>query len=67
VLRKGRKKGRCRLTVAPSAVLKKSRRRRIHTSSLLALGALGAAGWELSGVTGRTFYLKRPAITETKT
>lgn len=59
VLRKDRRR-RCRLTVAPSAVLQKPQRRLLKTSTMLALGALGAAGWELTAVSGGKFYLKRP-------
>lgn len=55
-----RKKRKCELTVAPTGLLKKPKRRKLKASSLLALGALGAAGWELVAMNGRTFYLKRP-------
>ena len=60
VLRKLRKR-RCRLVVAPSAVLEKPGRQVLKTSTMLALGALGAAGWELTAVSRGKFYLKRPA------
>lgn len=55
-----RRRRRCRLTIAPIAVLQKPRRQVLKTSTMLALGALGAAGWELTAVTGGKFYLKRP-------
>lgn len=55
------RRGRSWLTVAPSGVLEKPRRQKLKASTLLALGALGAAGWELVALSGKTFYLKRPA------
>jgi hypothetical protein len=61
VLRKLRKR-RCRLVVAPSAVLEKPAHQVLKTSTLLALGALGAAGWELTAVSRGKFYLKRHAV-----
>lgn len=61
VLRKLRKR-RCKLTVAPSAVLQRPVRQVLKTSTLLALGALGAAGWELTAVSRGKFYLKRQAL-----
>ena len=57
-LRRG--KGRCVLTVAPAGVLDRPKRQKLKASTLLALGALGAAGWELTALSGRTFFLKRP-------
>ncbi|MGE3424029.1 MAG: hypothetical protein AB7N24_18460 [Dehalococcoidia bacterium] len=51
------------LTIAPTALLKKAKKRKIKASTLLTLGALGAAGWELTALSGKTFYLKRPVIT----
>ena len=59
VLRRERKKRRCRFTIAASELLKEPQRRRIKTNTLLALGALGAAGWELTAIRGGKFYLKR--------
>ncbi len=59
VLRKDRRR-RCHLTIAPAAVLQKPERRVLKTSTMLALGALGAAGWELTAVSAGKFYLKRP-------
>ena len=59
-LRKGRR--RCVLVIAPANLLQKTRKRKIKASTLLALGALGAAGWELTALSGKTFYLKRPSI-----
>lgn len=56
-----RRKGRCFLTVAPTGVLQKPKRQKLKASTLLSLGALGAAGWELVAMSGKTFYLKRPA------
>lgn len=56
-----RRKRRCLLTIAPAGVLEKPRRQKLRASTLLALGALGAAGWELTALSGKTFYLKRPA------
>jgi hypothetical protein len=61
-----RRKRRCLLTVAPSGVLEKPRRQKLKASTLLALGALGAAGWELTALSGKTFYLKRPAEPSTE-
>lgn len=58
-LRKHRKR-QCELTIAPSGLLRKARRRKLKASTLLALGALGASGWELVAINGRSFYLKRP-------
>lgn len=60
VLRKTRRR-RCRLTIAPSSILQTPERRTLKSSTMLALGALGAAGWELTAVAGDRFYLKRPA------
>ena len=60
-LRKRRR--RCVLTIAPANVLQKPRKRKLKAATLLALGALGASGWELTALDGRTFYLKRPVIT----
>ena len=57
-----RRKGRCWLTVAPAGVLQKPRRQKLKASSLLALGALGAEGWELTALSGQTFFLKRPLL-----
>jgi len=58
--RRGRRSG-CTFTIAPAGILKKPRRRKLRgVSTLLALGALGAAGWELTAVSGKVFYLKRP-------
>jgi len=57
-----RRKRRCLLTVAPANVLEKPRKQKLRASTLLALGALGAAGWELTALSGRTFYLKRPVL-----
>ena len=65
VLRKDRRR-RCHLTFAPSAVLEKPRQRLLKTSTMLALGALGAAGWELTAVSGGKFYLKRPVVSTTE-
>lgn len=59
VLQRTRRR-RCRLSVAPAAVLQKPERRVLKTSTMLALGALGASGWELTAVSGGRFYLKRP-------
>ena len=56
-----RRKRRCVFTVAPSGILEKTKKRKLKASSLLALGALGASGWELVALSGRTFYLKRAA------
>jgi hypothetical protein len=50
------------LTIAPSGLLKKQKRRKLKASTLLTLGALGAAGWELTALSGRTFFLKRPVL-----
>jgi hypothetical protein len=47
-------------TVAPSNILQEPRTQKLKSSTLLALGALGASGWELTALDGRTFYLKRP-------
>ena len=58
-LRKRRKR-QCEVVIAPAGLLKKPKTRKIKASTLLALGALGAAGWELVALNGRTFYLKRP-------
>ena len=55
-----RRKGRCWLTVAPAGVLDRPKRQKLKASTLLALGALGAAGWELTALSGKTFFLKRP-------
>lgn len=60
VLRKTRRR-RCRLTIAPSSILQPAECRTLKASTMLALGALGAAGWELTTVAGDRFYLKRPA------
>ncbi|MGE3572738.1 MAG: hypothetical protein AB7J35_01625 [Dehalococcoidia bacterium] len=57
-----KRKGRCVLTVAPPALLKKTKKRKIKASTLLTLGALGASGWELIALSGKTFYLKRPVM-----
>jgi hypothetical protein len=57
-----RRRGRCVLTVAPSGVLERPRRQKLKASTLLALGALGAAGWELTALSGKTFFLKRPVV-----
>lgn len=51
---------RCIFTVAPSVLLKEPDRRHIKTNTLTALGALGAAGWELTAVRNGRYYLKRP-------
>lgn len=59
VLQRERRR-RCKLTIAPAAVLQKPERRVLKTSTMLALGALGAAGWELTAVNAGRFYLKRP-------
>ena len=59
-LRKGKRR-RCVLTIAPGGVLETPRRQKLKASTLLALGALGAAGWELIALSGKTFYLKRAA------
>ncbi|MEO8539673.1 MAG: hypothetical protein ABI577_08025 [bacterium] len=59
VLRRQRKRL-CRVTFAPSELLQKPKRRKVKTTSILALGALGAAGWELTAMRGNRFYLKRP-------
>ncbi len=59
VLRRIRK-SRCRLTVAPQAILQRPDRRTLKMPTVLALGALGAAGWELVAVQGDRYYLKRP-------
>ena len=56
-----RRKRRCLLTIAPAGVLDRPKRQKLKASSLLALGALGAAGWELVALSGSTFFLKRPA------
>ncbi len=56
-----RRKGRCWLTIAPAGVLDRPKRQKLKASTLLALGALGAAGWELTALSGKTFFLKRPA------
>jgi hypothetical protein len=55
-----RRRGRCVFTVAPSNILQEPRTQKLKSSTLLALGALGASGWELTALDGRTFYLKRP-------
>lgn len=55
-----RRKGRCVFAIAPTALLDKAKRRKVKASLLLTLGALGAAGWELTALSGGTFYLKRP-------
>ena len=57
-----RRKGRCVLTIAPAGILKKTKKQKLKASSLLALGALGASGWELVALSGKTFYLKRPVV-----
>ena len=56
-----KRKRRCVLTVAPTGILQKPKRQKLKASTLLALGALGASGWELVSLSGRTFYLKRPS------
>ncbi|MCC6958783.1 MAG: hypothetical protein IT301_02955 [Dehalococcoidia bacterium] len=60
VLRRIRKT-RCRLTIAPSALLQRPDRRMLKTSLILALGAMGAAGWELTAINDDRYYFKRPA------
>ncbi|MGB4862575.1 MAG: hypothetical protein WBO97_08955 [Tepidiformaceae bacterium] len=57
-----RGKRRCVLTVAPSALLKRRKRRKLKASALLTLGALGNEGWELVALSGRKFFLKRPIV-----
>ena len=59
-----RRRGQCVFTVAPSNLLQEPRRQQLKSSTLLALGALGASGWELTALRGRTFYLKRPVISQ---
>ena len=61
-----RKKRRCLLTIAPASILQKPKRQKLKASSLLTLGALGAAGWELTALSGNTFYLKRPVAAESE-
>jgi hypothetical protein len=55
-----RRKG-CVFTIAPSDVLARTKRRKLKVGPLLALGALGASGWELVAISRKTFFLKRPA------
>lgn len=59
-----RNRKRCVLTIAPAGLLESPKRRKLRASLLLSLGALGAAGWELTAVTGDTFYFKRPAVAQ---
>lgn len=61
-----RKKRRCLLTIAPASILQKPKRQKLKASSLLTLGALGAAGWELTALSGNTFFLKRPVAAESE-
>jgi hypothetical protein len=60
-----RKRRRSVFTVAPAAVLARPKKQKLKVPPLLALGALGAAGWELVALSGGTFYLKRPVPLET--
>jgi len=54
-----RRRKRCILTIAPAGLLDRPRKQKLEASTLLALGALGASGWELVALSGKTFYLKR--------
>lgn len=61
-VRRKRRRSACRLTVLPGDLLRKPERYRIRgITPLVALGLLGAGGWELVGVRGRSYILKRPA------
>jgi hypothetical protein len=54
----------CRVTLLSADLLRKPRRRTLRgITPLVALGVLGASGWELVALRGRAYILKRPACT----
>lgn len=62
----GRKRRRaaCRITLLAGDILRQPERHRLRgMTPLVALGILGAGGWELVAISGRSYILKRPAPT----
>jgi hypothetical protein len=49
------------VTILSGDLLQKPSRKKLpRIPQLVALGVLGAGGWELVSVRGRTYFLKRP-------
>lgn len=61
-IRRKRRRAACRITVLSGDLLRKPERHRLRgIAPLVALGLLGAGGWELVALHGRSYILKRPA------
>jgi len=58
---RGKKRKDSSVTVLSGDLLQKPSRKKLpRISQLVALGVLGASGWELVSIRGRTYFLKRP-------
>ena len=58
---RGKKRKDSSVTILSGDLLQKPSRKKLpRISQLVALGVLGAGGWELVSVRGRTYFLKRP-------
>ena len=58
---RGRKRKDSSVTILSGDLLQKPSRKKLpRIPQLVALGVLGAGGWELVSVRGRTYFLKRP-------
>lgn len=58
---RGKKRKDSSVTVLSGDLLQKPNRKKLpRISQLVALGVLGASGWELVSIRGRTYFLKRP-------
>jgi hypothetical protein len=61
---RGKKRKDSSVTILSGDLLQKPSRKRLpRITRLVALGVLGASGWELVSVRKRTYFLKRPAPT----
>lgn len=57
--KRGRRPG-CRVSVLPGDLLRKPARRKLRgIPPMVALGVLGAGGWELAAIRGHRYILKR--------
>lgn len=58
---RGKKRKDSTVTVLSGDLLQRPSRKKLpRITQLVALGVLGAGGWELVSVRGRTYFLKRP-------
>jgi hypothetical protein len=58
---RGKKRKDSSVTLLSGDLLQKPSRKKLpRISQLVALGVLGASGWELVSIRGRTYFLKRP-------